>query len=388
MSGVSYNGSLIGFRMWIEYLESCSDDSFLNPSQQYFAEHRNSNFSFYSQGTLPERPCGPLAAGIMGTSWVIFIKNVISSCEDKQKVKDLKNLIDQNSLKYHNIDYLYETLRKARCKKLSSHNPEENKLLMDWYVKRFPDDVYLAFFLTCTKVTTLYGDNQYYYDMKKLLEEYGCTFMLISICEQEIYHVHGVLIFAWPVSLSFLDKTLKNFLPTYNKVWNVQPIFTDVSYAISYIQMQEVLRKVNYRTSLEEPVPVVVRDLIVGSPDDYKFKFTPLYFYVKNRLVKVRTINIDEVEQLVVARSPYEEKYFQYTRTVSKSPTIYRGKKRYSEMLEIYKECGINEQMDLLPDTVDEMQRPVLVTSSEFENSIMPIKDSYRYLFIIFIDKI
>ena len=320
---------------------------------------------------MPPEPTGPLAVSLMGSSWMNFILAIIRSCANKEKVKDLKELInpDQIGHKYHNVMYLYETLRAADCRAFASHNTPQNKTALYNYVQDQENNsnTYMSFFVTLTNTLPHELLRRLQYDSSFLMS-FGCTYALISKCKQQIQHIHGVLIFAWPVTIKAVRTILcgvkiANELQVVGPPWSIEPIFCYQEYPLAYILNQEYERLVDFKlTSGTAPHPVTVKNLDTKEAEGYVFKYTPRYYLEEKEL---------EMDERIYREYKIDEKYRKYIQPLMASRFFFTSdiKSKREALEEYFGPNAIVEVENPLNLTREDqgiiLQKPVLIILTE-----------------------
>ena len=354
--------AMLGFDMWLVYLQNCDPGDMKVYVPAPVLPGYLSGFAV--RGFIPPTAEGPLKASRQGSRWREFISEVIGSCTRPQELRDLYELIDQNSKNFHRVSFLYQTLRKAGCSMFESKNPIENKTNMDLYLRQHPDEPYLSYFVTLMNPLEVGRINSSPFiqnEIKKNLISFGCSYCLFSYCYQEVPHIHGVITFTWPVHPSFVHSVLnrnQNFVlnkdrcPIQNSLWSIQPSFTDQDFGINYILNQENFYK------REAP--------------SFKFNFSPRYFSIHHDFWHAE----DNYE--------YFEGFNNYSKRAlrGKAPKIATRNEQKDFLIETFKEMGIvhlrnsHDKTEVENVLKNEFQKPVLYIHKNYE-----IKSDQQFVF-------
>ena len=380
-----------GFRMWLLYLRHCSDN---DPLSFKYTEIKNTDVSGeeYKEegrrilekalGNIPCHPTGPLRAGIMGTYWAAYIKSVIASCTDKEATRKLFKLVEKGGKHENDVNYLFKALRKANCRKFASHASEDNQNTLLMHVNTHQDDTYCAFFVTNTNVEEDTGliSAMNFSMLREELLKYGCTYAMISICRQDIMHYHGLVIFAYPITIYGIT-TIFNIMTsrTGTNGWDISPCYSDVTYSISYIMQQEVDRMIYISLGDSQPNPIVVRDYYQSGIRSDKLCYTPMY------MIQKLSLNDSEAKHVASTR-----KYFDgYAKNIQ-SRTIVRNKKQIAFLKDTFGRDAINYAYTLgLASEGDKSQRPIVCLASSYntKNNLRRMLKSLPYIFVILDDE-
>ena len=350
--GIS-DDALLGFRMWLEYLRSCPLGDPLKPDGCLvglnYPVEQEQDWDVY-RGVMPEYPTGPLKAAVMGTNWVAYIKAIIESCANKQAAVDLFQLINAQSDHYHDVNYLYETLRRADCRELASKNSVENKQSYSNYVSQNPHQTYSAFFITCTDERLSAHNPTYYELLEAVLKRHGCTYAIISMCRQTILHHHGVLMFAWPITIEGL-RDLLGLVAFKNRavVWDIQACFTNTDHGICYILAQEIRRKIYFHPEGYQPNPFIAKELYEGNMPEAKLSYMPKY--------KAVQLGIVQPDEIYKQQGDFDE----YARSV-KSVTMTQDQSELALCLKCFgEEAVVDARADRNLLYNNPLQKPVVV---------------------------
>lgn len=383
--------AVLGFVMWTEYLANCSRDDLESFSPMAVNRSIGGIRNFTYVGKMPPEPTGPLTASLMGSAWASYIRAVIESCRNKDVREGLRNIVkaDQQGNLYHNVQYLYEILRKADCRAFASHNPIVNRDALYKYADEHKEETYMSFFITLVNTSAEPTLRELQRDIK-VLKSYSCTFALVSKCKQEISHIHGVLTFAWPISIPAVRAILsgaevgKPFNQGVSN-WSIEPVYCYQEYPITYILNQEYERLIDYRLEAgSTPHPVTVKNLDNGEAQGYVFKYTPWYYFSTRGL---------DIGRDVYDQYHFENKYRKYTAPLLESRLFFLGNcfQKAIELTQVFGVdaiCEVNDPMTLTADSEPiKRQLPVLrilwedhFTPAQVNDHLTSIKALFRYV--------